>query len=544
VTTPSDPGSGGEEGGGHRGPLHGEPTRLHPAVVGVWLGRSLFSLAIFVVLAGLVPVLGLAVFGGLVLFQAVRYHRFRWRVDGNAVVIEEGIFLRSRRVIPLDRVQAVDLEQGPVHRLLGVVELRIEAVGGRESQGRMAALGPEVAEELRGFLLDRRRVSGLGTEEGDSTSSLTSTIVLPEGEAGEVRWSRVSSGELVLAGLTGGRVGVMAAVVGFITQVVPDEWWPFLFGEAVGRAPDFTTGEGLRLVLLIVALVLLVAFLLSVGATVSAHWRFTLSGSDDALVVRRGLFTRHRDTLPFHRIQAIRIEENLFRRVLGLGAIRALTAGRAGSGEEGGNNVLLPLGRRKEVHRLALRAAAAAVEGVVGKEAPASVPEGEGEIVRLREGGAALFPALRPMPHQARRRRVVRAFAVAFLAAPVTGSAILLREWGWPEVATTMGLTFLSVFLVGWMVAAGAYRSLGWSDCHSYLVVREGVFNRRTTLVPTDRLQAVETRANPFQRAGGLATLHLWVAQPGVGLPPRAVDLPGETAAAWREVLGTRLHRW
>lgn len=542
MTTPSDPGSGGEAADGHRGPLHGSPTRLHPAAVGVWLGRSLFSLAIFVVLAGLVPVLGLAVVGGLILFQALRYHRFRWRVDGNAVVIEEGILLRSRRVIPLDRIQAVDLEQGLVHRLLGVVELRIEAVGGRESQARMAALGPEVAEELRRFLLDRRRVTGLGTEEGASASSLTSTIPLRDVGVGEVRWSRVSSGELVLAGLTGGRVGVMAAVVGFITQVVPDEWWPFLFGEALGRAPDFSTGEGLRMVLLILALVLLVAFLLSVGATVSAHWRFSLSGSDDALVVRRGLFTRHRDTLPFRRIQAIRFEENLFRRVFGLGAVRALTAGRAGSAEEGGTNVLLPLGRREELHGLALRAVAAAAEGVGGQEAPASVPGGKGEIEELREGGAALFPALRSMPRQARKRRVVRAFAVAFLAASATGSAALLRGWGWPEAAGIMGFAFLGLLLVGWMVAEGAYRSLGWSDCHSFLVVREGVFNRRTTLVPTNRLQALETRANPFQRAAGLATLQLWVARPGVGLPPRAVDLPGETAAAWREMLGTRLH--
>ena len=518
------------------GPLHGTPTRLHPAAVWIWLGRSLVSLVLFVVVAGMVPLLGAAALGIVVLSQLIRYLRFRWRVEGNAVVIDQGLLIRSRRVIPRDRIQSVDMEQGPMHRLLGVMELRIEAVGGRETQGRLVALEPGVAEELREFLLRRPTGPTSGpTDPADpaaaslAASDMASSQSEPTEGDGETVWARVSPGRLVLAGLTGGRVGVVAAVVGFVSQVIPEAWWPALFGEAMGRVPDPSTLEGLRFLSILGAGAILTAFVLSVLATVVAHWGFTLSVSRSGgeLVVRRGLLTRHRDTVPLRRIQAIRVEENLFRRLLGMGALRAVVAGRAGSGEEGGTSLLLPLGPREELYHLALRGVGVGV-GEGSREGGDPPPE----------VGRALSP-LHPMPRRALRRRRGR----ALLAAPALGLGtwilLLLREVERGTAAGIGGAMLISALLVGWYLAHRTYRNLGWADAGTHLVVREGVFTRRTTFVLRDRIQALETRATPLQRRSGLATVHLWVAGSGTGPPPRALDLDGEFAAEWQEALAT-----
>lgn len=487
------------------GPLEGQPTRLHPAALGVWAARGAVSIIFLILVAGMVPTVGGAILAALGVGMVARWVRFQWRLEPDAVVIEEGLFVRKRRIIRRERIQTVDLERGIVHRLLGVSEVRIEAIGSGGTEGRLAAVRPELADELRRVLLAPSRTPAPASEgqpdapAADPPSRLLAQVA-PEG--------------LVLAGLTGGRVGVVAALVGFFFQAVPETWWTETLGRILQQAPDPTTVVGLRVLMVMVVFALLVGFFLSVVATVFAHWDFTLSSTEGTLEVKRGLFTEHRDTVPFRRVQAVRIEENLVRRLLGRGALRAVVAGRAGVQSNEGTDLLLPIGRRAELHRLAREAVALG---------------GEGE------------PDLDPMPRRARTRRHFRAVLGSLLVAGFVAAVVALRwEAGFWQVG---GWTFSAVILPALLLAEGAYRGLGRADLGTHLVVREGVVNRRTTYLPVDRLQALETTANPFQRVGRLATVHLQVARPVMGTSPRALDLTRDDAANWRELLAGRVAR-
>jgi putative membrane protein len=496
-TNPPEPARGG--------PLEGEPARLHPAVLGVWAARGAVSIIFLVLVAGMVPAVGGAILAALGVGMIVRWIRFQWRLEPDAVVIEEGLFVRKRRIIPRERIQTVDLERGIVHRLLGVSEVRIEAIGSGGTEGRLSAVRPELADELRRVLLARSRLPAPTSEQAPEPGAVEPPSRL---------LARVAPEGLVLAGLTGGRVGVVAALVGFFFQAVPETWWTETLGRILQQAPDPTTVVGFRVLMVMGVFALLTGFFLSVVATVFAHWDFTLSSTDGTLEVRRGLFTEHRDTVPYRRVQAVRIEENLVRRLLGRGALRAVVAGRAGVQSDEGTDLLLPIGRRDELHRLA--------RGAVGLE-------GGGE------------PDLEPMPRRARTRRHVRAlFGSLLVAGAVAAVAALRWEAGFWSVG---GWTFAGVVLPALLLAEGAYRGLGRADLGTHVVVREGVVNRRTTYLAVDRLQALETTANPFQRVGRLATVHLQVARPVMGTSPRALDLTRDAAADWRELLARRVAR-
>jgi putative membrane protein len=506
---------------GPRGPLEGESTRLHPAVLAVWAARSAFSLVILLLVAGIVGVVALGIFLALLLGMGIRYLRFRWRLDPDAVVIEEGFFVRKRRVIRRERIQSVDLERGILHRLLGVVEVRIEAIGGAGTEGKLAAVDPTLAESLRRILLARGRPGP--SPSAPETSARGPALLDAESPAPELQahppeppervLASVSPEGLVLAGLTGGRVGVVAALVGFFFQTVPDAWWAETVGRLIQQAPDPTTVVGMRVLVILALFALLVGFFLSVVATVFAHWDFTLSAGEETLGVRRGLFTQHRDTVPFRRIQAVRIEENPVRRLLRRGALRAVVAGRAGMQADEATDLLLPIGHRDELHRLA--------RGVVGLE-------GEGPVV------------LNPMPGRARRRRMTRAVLGSLLGGAL---AALVGSLAWDlSPLATGGWAFGVLLPPALLLAEGAYRSLGWADLSTHVVVREGVLNRRTTLVPVDRLQVLEITATPFQRVAGLATLHLRVARPLMGATPRALDLSRTHGADWQEALAGRMN--
>ena len=511
------------------GPLHGEATRLHPAVMGVWLIQSSLPAIILFFVA---PPLALAIIGISLFFIITRYIRFRWRLEPDALVIDEGLFIRKRRVIRRERIQTVDLERGIPHRLMGVVEVRVEAIGGGGTEGQLDGLPRPLAERLRTILLGNGVPGGRGTTGTDAWTSTADGAGLrpvgggedgagPDGSAGvvtappETIRTVVTPDRLVVAGLTGGRVGIAAAIVGFLFQSLPDTWWTEGLGFLMTTGPDPTSLVGIRILVVFAVFAVLAGFFLSVVGTVFAHWDFTVSESPDTLGVRRGLFTEHRDTVPYRRIQAVVVEENMVRRLLGLGLVRVIVAGRAGGSSEEGSDLLLPIGKRDELYDLARNA------------------------VGMDEG----FPEkLNPMPWRARTRRWFRA---VFAAAVITGVvALILHLQDLPLAWEWLAMAGAAVLLPGLLLGEGAYRSLGWFDTGDFLVVREGVLNRRTSLVRTDRLQVVETTANPFQRLAGLGTLQLRVARPVTGFSPRALDMGDGEAARWREDLGGRVNRF
>ena len=439
--------------------LRGQP--LHLATVPLYLVKQL---------PGLIPVLITGTFapaiavGGLlvaVIASIVRWTRFRWRLEGAALVLNEGLVTRRQRVIPLERIQAVELVRPLAHRLFGVVEVRIETVGGSKTEGRLDALGPEIAQRLRATLLRR------GEE------------IVPRSEPRPL--VRVSAATIVLAGLTGGRVGVVAALLG-----LGDE----LLGDRFEQLFDLPSRLGVRGLVILALLAGLVAFVVSVAATAVAYWGFTLSAADEGLLIRRGLLEQRFDTIPLRRIQALTVEENAARRLLGRAAVKVVVAGRAGEAAQQ-TGVLLPLGRRSEAFGLA--------ERVLDVPGLASV-------------------RLAPAPRRALGRRVARALVVTALLAAVAVAA-----------SGALGLLALvaSVPLAAW--GLGAYRALGYAELDGIVVARSGFLVQRTSFVPVARLQSLALSATPVQRRLRLASLTLQIAGPGARSDPRLRDLDHAT---------------
>src|SRR5688572_8169200 len=63
--------------------------------------------------------------GGLFLY----WTRFEYRVGDNEIRIDSGILSRTNRSIPFDRIQDVDITQGPLARLAGIAKVKFETGG-------------------------------------------------------------------------------------------------------------------------------------------------------------------------------------------------------------------------------------------------------------------------------------------------------------------------------------------------------------------------------------------------------------------------------
>ena len=120
-----------------------------------------------------------------------------YEVRPDELLISEGVLTRHSRVVPYRRVQQVDLHQGLLAQLLGLVALHIETAGSAAGRVKLSLLDRPTGERLRGFVLARR--VELQASEG------TGAAELAVGGAGTRRDDRLRGGRQLLA-LDGGQL--------------------------------------------------------------------------------------------------------------------------------------------------------------------------------------------------------------------------------------------------------------------------------------------------------------------------------------------------
>jgi membrane protein YdbS with pleckstrin-like domain len=148
------------------------PKGIHPAIKKVWL----FSNAItFLILAlatsgaefGLVkaidlpwkfPILMPLFWIAMGVWSASlvkrQWQAWSYEVTDHEVILSHGVWNQTRRFVPRDRVQHVDITSGPVARHFGLAHVHLYVAGAHGSVGEIPGLTPEEAEELRGMLVE------------------------------------------------------------------------------------------------------------------------------------------------------------------------------------------------------------------------------------------------------------------------------------------------------------------------------------------------------------------------------------------------------
>jgi putative membrane protein len=381
----------------------------------------------------------------------VRWLRFTYRFDGRRLVVDSGVFTRKRRVLPLDRIQQVEVVRRLRHRLFGLAVVRIDtAGGGGEPEVDLSVVSSAEAERLRTVLLRAGSASATPTDP---------TLV------------RLGVGALAVGGMTGSELAIMLTILFWLAQFADD--LPDAFLDDVDRhlvAPASVAGVA------VAGFVFLVAwFGLAAAAGVVKNYGFVLTRTGGDLHVSRGLLDRREGSIPVHRLQAVRLQHSAVRRLLGLVNVALQSAGQAKEGKRGLSRIEVPVLPVRDVPPLLAHLLA-------------GVPPDD----------------LAPHPRSARRRAIVR----RVVPITVLGTAAVGFE---PWVAPVAALAVLGAAVAG----AFAYRGLAHACADGYLVARSGALVRETFIVPTDKAQSTRLRSTPLQRRVGLATLWVDVAGRG-----------------------------
>src|SRR5690606_22569507 len=253
-------------------------------------------------------VLGLAV----LLPAAALYGFLTWWFTHFAVTdtelrIRTGLLFRRTAHIRLERVQAIDVTQPLLARIVGVAKLKLDVIG-TDKKDELAFLGAEEARALRAELL--ARAAGFAPETAHEVGEAPSRELLrvPPG---------VLAVSLVLTGATWGWLVAGVVVVPLLWTATHSLWTVLaaalpLFGAA---------GAG------------------SVGRFVT-EYDWTVGESPDGLRIDHGLLDRAHETVPPGRVQTVRIGEPLLWRRRGWVRVELDVAGSD-------NSMLLPVAPRE-----------------------------------------------------------------------------------------------------------------------------------------------------------------------------------------------------
>jgi putative membrane protein len=199
----------------------------------------------------------------------------RWRVDERTLHIETGLLRRSSKRFPLAQLQAIDVVQPGAARVLGLAELRLRLAGGAGDQGRLAYLPQPAAVELRARLL------ALAHGLADDVPAPPERVLL---------WVPPAR---LLASMALSSLGIVITAL-IVTAIVLAVVSAHTLGVVVG------------------------AGFAAIAALATSTWRqfngayeLTVAEAPDGLRLRSGLIETTAETIPFGRVQAVRLTEPL-----------------------------------------------------------------------------------------------------------------------------------------------------------------------------------------------------------------------------------------
>jgi uncharacterized protein len=137
--------------------------RIHALIAALILAAAAFVAEAALAVKGdlpfgivLAPVSVLLVY--IVLISPGRHFRaWGYAMDADELQIRRGVWIETHTVVPLDRVQHIDLSQGPIERSLAVCRLIVHTAGTQHSRVVLPGLSRANAERMRDEIRARIR---------------------------------------------------------------------------------------------------------------------------------------------------------------------------------------------------------------------------------------------------------------------------------------------------------------------------------------------------------------------------------------------------
>lgn len=94
----------------------------------------------------------LIIVGFLILLSYKGYEHKGYAMRERDIIFKEGWIWRSTTIVPFNRIQHTEIDQGPIERMFGLSQLKIFTAGGASSDLKIPGLLPETANKLKDYI--------------------------------------------------------------------------------------------------------------------------------------------------------------------------------------------------------------------------------------------------------------------------------------------------------------------------------------------------------------------------------------------------------
>ncbi len=488
-----------------------EPQRLHPLTMALRVLASLPALLLLLIPTLQNPSsqnflsLGMMILYGVLALPAIvlQYLRFSYRITPKQIVIQQGVFNRQNRSIPIERVQNIQIERNLLARIARIAKVKIETAGSSGTEGTLEYVGYDQAQDIRRLIRSIQKEQKTGPEESASDEPAAagedgSAANLPAAEAaadaGAETLFTMSLPQVLQSGAFRFSLLYIALVFSVLQFIEPDvllNWLLVSQGEIAGLTETALQHPGLA-VLGTVVIAAVLGWISGILVHLNRYYGFTLWLEDGKLRKRHGLFTVSEGTIPLSKVQTLILKTNPMMRAFGFFELEVQTVGV--DVNEQGHRVIAPFATRSRILELA-------------------------QQVRVFELPDA-FASVSPLTI---RRTFVR-YTTALTVAAATAAYFWPAGWVRPmDLALPWwSLAFIPLIAVyAWF----EYRNHGYRVQDDGFYVRRGVFSHSIWVIPTEKYHVFTRRATLFQQRLGLQTLYVDTAGAASFAYPDVVDL-------------------
>lgn len=432
--------------------------RLHPLAIVFMIFSTIkeiiFTLGIgFIFIFNVFDVTYSLIFIGLMfifvcIISILKWLQYSYWIEADELKIEYGIFVKKNNYIPANRIHKIDLSASILHRIFKLVHVEIDTAGSDDKK-EASLLAVKRDEGLRIRRQLRRKQTKRPLE--DRTVSQRESVSL---------------GRLFLAGSTSGSIGVILVTL----MVTFSQFEEFIPEQIIKDVFYFLKEANLALIILISVVIAFMLWLIGIATTMIKYGNFQIDETEDGLHIRRGLLEIKQHTLSYDRIQAIGIEANPVRELLGYVRIYAVVAGASLEDRES-YSVLHPLIKKSEV--------TAFLE--------------------------AFIPTYCVMP--TRKVSLPRSALIFYLFRSLI-IPVILFVFAYVYFESAL-IIFLILLILSVLLAYFRYKDAYYAYDDQHFVFESRTLNKRQIHFLKTRLQCIEVKQNKLQKQAKLVTIKL-----------------------------------
>ena len=401
---------------------------------------------------------------------AIHFFTLRYRIspENKKLEIKMGLLVRHARTVDPNRIQNIEMVQNPLHKLAGLVELRIETAGDASTRGLLSALKVEDARSLRKQLIANKDLS---TKTDDAS------------EQEPLRSWPISLSEILLFGFSKRTVGTIVVIT-----IIGSEWLIVMDPNEAQRVAFSTSLQSLLGILMIA---FAGSWFWSAGKSVLINANYMLERFPELIRIRSGLLTRRSTEIPLSKVQLVEVVEPWLRRRMEFSSIYIETAAFGMADGE----------LRKS-------------EGVVPMTANDQLEDQLQHIIPPLSQNPWSVPLLPAHPRAL--YRVVFRHLIQAIVVSAFGLFML------PNIGHFVLLSIPIAVVIGWL----DWKKQGWLVSADNVISRKGYLTRRTWILDREKIQSCHIIQSPIMRIHNLCQVVISAAGSSIALP----DISKETA--------------